>query len=68
LNEAVVKPPFPDPAYYLGFVYFKQGDLTAAEKWLKEAAQLNPRGTLASLISWDLCIANKGARRKRKRP
>jgi len=43
LNEAVVKPPFPDTAYYLGFAYFKQGDLTAAEKWLKEAAQLNPR-------------------------
>ncbi len=43
LNEAAVKPPFPDTAYYLGFAYFKQGDLTAAEKWLKEAAQLNPR-------------------------
>ena len=43
LNQAVVKPPFPDTAYYLGFAYFKQGDLTAAEKWLREAAQLNPR-------------------------
>lgn len=43
LNQAVVKPPFPDTAYYLGFAYFKQGELTAAEKWLKEAAQLNPR-------------------------
>jgi tetratricopeptide (TPR) repeat protein len=43
LNEAVVKPPFPDTAYYLGFAYFKQGDLAAAEKWLKEAAQLSPR-------------------------
>jgi len=43
LNQAVVKPPFPDTAYYLGFAYFKQGDLAAAEKWLKEAAQLNPR-------------------------
>jgi protein O-GlcNAc transferase len=43
LNQAVVKPPFPDTSYYLGFAYFKQGDLTAAEKWLKEAAQLNPR-------------------------
>lgn len=43
LNQAVVKPPFPDTAYYLGFAYFKQGDLIAAEKWLKEAAQLNPR-------------------------
>src|SRR5258708_27509701 len=42
LNQAIVQPPFPDTAYYLGFAYFKQGDLTAAEKWLKEAAQLNP--------------------------
>ncbi len=36
------KPPFPDTAYYLGFAYFKQGNLAAAEKWLKEAARLNP--------------------------
>jgi tetratricopeptide (TPR) repeat protein len=43
LSEAAVKPPFPDTAYYLGFAYFKQGDLPAAEEWLKEAAQLNPR-------------------------
>jgi len=43
LNKAAIKPPFPDTAYYLGFAYFKQGDLTAAEKWLKEAALANPR-------------------------
>jgi tetratricopeptide (TPR) repeat protein len=43
LHKAIAKPPFPDTAYYLGFAYFKQGDLAAAEKWLKEAAQLNPR-------------------------
>lgn len=43
LTEAIAKPPFPDTAYYLGFAYFKKGDLTAAEKWLKEAAQTNPR-------------------------
>lgn len=43
LNKAAAKPPFPDTAYYLGFAYFKQGDLTAAEKWLKEAALANPR-------------------------
>ena len=43
LSLAIAKPPFPDTAYYLGFAYFKQGDLTNAEKWLKEAAQLNPR-------------------------
>jgi Flp pilus assembly protein TadD len=42
LNQAIATPPFPDTAYYLGFAYFKQGDLAAAEKWLKEAAQLNP--------------------------
>jgi Flp pilus assembly protein TadD len=42
LNQAMAQPPFPDTAYYLGFAYFKQGDLAAAEKWLKEAAQLNP--------------------------
>src|SRR5712692_1663805 len=42
LNQAITQPPFPDTAYYLGFAYFKQGDLAAAEKWLKEAAQLNP--------------------------
>jgi len=44
LNKAMVKPPFPDTAYYLGFAYFKQGDLVAAEKWLKEAAQADPQG------------------------
>src|SRR5713226_9362013 len=43
LNQAVAKPPFPDTAYYLGYAYFKQGDLPAAEKWLKDAAQMNPR-------------------------
>ena len=43
LTQAIAKPPFPDTAYYLGFAYFKQGDLPNAEKWLKEAAQLNPR-------------------------
>ncbi len=43
LSQAMSKPPFPDTAYYLGFAYFKQDDLPKAEKWLKEAAQLNPR-------------------------
>jgi protein O-GlcNAc transferase len=42
LNQAIAKPPFPDTAYYLGFAYFKQGDLAAAEKWLHEAAQSTP--------------------------
>ena len=43
LGKAVAQPPFPDTAYYLGYAYFKQGDLKAAEKWLKEAAQTNSR-------------------------
>jgi len=43
LSKAAAKPPFPDTAYYLGFAYFKHGDFVSAEKWLKEAARLNPR-------------------------
>jgi tetratricopeptide (TPR) repeat protein len=43
LKIAVAKPPFPDTAYYLGFAYFKQGDLPNAEKWLKQAQESNPR-------------------------
>jgi tetratricopeptide (TPR) repeat protein len=42
LSQAVAKPPFPDTAYYLGFAYFKEGDLNNAEKWLKQASQANP--------------------------
>src|SRR5260370_42620874 len=42
LNQAIAQPPFPDTAYHLGFAYFKQCDLAAAEKWLKEAAQSIP--------------------------
>jgi protein O-GlcNAc transferase len=43
LKLAAVKPPFPDTAYFLGYAYFKQGDLPAAEKWLREASRLTPR-------------------------
>jgi tetratricopeptide (TPR) repeat protein len=43
LSKAAAKPPFPDTAYYLGYAYFKQGNLKAAEKWLTEAAYSNPR-------------------------
>jgi Flp pilus assembly protein TadD len=43
LSKAATKPPFPDTAYYLGFAYFKQDDLPAAERWLKEATQFTPR-------------------------
>jgi len=42
LSKAALKPPFPDTAYFLGFAYFKQGDLPNAQKWLTEAARLNP--------------------------
>jgi Flp pilus assembly protein TadD len=47
LSRAIAKPPFPDTAYYLGLACFKQGDLAAAEKWLKAAAQTNPRDSIA---------------------
>lgn len=43
LSQAAAKPPFPDTAYYLGYAYFKQGDLKSAEKWLKDATELTPR-------------------------
>lgn len=46
-SQAIAKPPFPDTAYYLGFACFKQGDLAAAEKWLKQAVQINPQDNLA---------------------
>jgi tetratricopeptide (TPR) repeat protein len=41
-TQAMTKPPFPDTSYYLGFSYFKQGDLDSAEKWLKQAVEANP--------------------------
>src|ERR1700690_3367913 len=47
LTEAIAKPPFPDTAYYLGLACFKQGDLAAAEKWLRQAVQINPRDSIA---------------------
>lgn len=42
LEAAAAAPPFPDTSYYLGYAYFKDGNLTVAEKWLKEAAKSNP--------------------------
>jgi tetratricopeptide (TPR) repeat protein len=47
LTKAVAQPPFPDTAYQLGFACFKQGDLAAAEKWLKTAEQANPSDSAA---------------------
>jgi len=43
LQAAIASPPFPDTSYYLGFVFFKQGNLADAEKWLEESVRLNPR-------------------------
>lgn len=42
-SKAMSKPPFADTPYYLGFAYFKQGDLDSAEKWLKQAVETNPQ-------------------------
>jgi len=42
LSKAVAKPPFSDTAYYLGFAYFKNGELAAAEEWLKKAQVATP--------------------------
>jgi tetratricopeptide (TPR) repeat protein len=42
LRKAVAKPPFSDTAYYLGFAYFKNGDLAAAEEWLNKAESATP--------------------------
>jgi len=43
LSKAMTEPPFPDTAYYLGFAFLKQHDLSAAEKWLKVARDLLPQ-------------------------
>ena len=42
LSKAAAKPPFPDTAYYLGFAYFKNGDLPNAAHWLQEAKNATP--------------------------
>ncbi len=44
LTTAASKPPFPDTAYYLGYAFLKRRDFSSAEKWLKKAADLAPRG------------------------
>jgi len=41
LSKAAAKPPYPDTAFYLGMAYLKAGDEANAEKWLKEATQIN---------------------------
>ena len=47
LTKAVAKPPFPDAPYYLGFAYFKKGDLPNAAHWLQEAKKANPSDSRA---------------------
>ncbi len=43
LEIVAADPPFPDTAYYLGSAYLKKEKLDVAEKWLKKAAELDPR-------------------------
>ena len=61
LSLAAVKPPFPDTAYYLGFACFKKGDLTSAEKWLREAGKANPED---SRVQYQLGIVYRKAGRE----
>ncbi len=42
LSKAAAKPPFPDTGYYLGYAYFRTGNLNAAEEWLKKAGMTIP--------------------------
>lgn len=42
LSRAAARPPFPDTAYYLGYAYFKNGELAPAEEWLKKAEAATP--------------------------
>jgi tetratricopeptide (TPR) repeat protein len=43
LEKIVADLPFSDTSYYLGSAYLKKGKLAEAEKWLKQAVELNPR-------------------------
>jgi len=63
LNQAIAKPPFPDTAYYLGLAYFKHGDLPAAEKWLKQAAEINPHD---SVVQYQLGLVYRKEGRERE--
>jgi len=47
LSKAVLRPPFPDTAFYLGMAYLKSGDDPNAEKWLKEATRVDPGNSRA---------------------
>ena len=43
LEKANISPPFNDAPFYLGSAYLKAGRLELAEKWLKKAAELDPK-------------------------
>jgi tetratricopeptide (TPR) repeat protein len=43
LEGLAADPPFPDTLYYLGSAFLKKGDTVAAEKWLRKAAEMDPR-------------------------
>jgi tetratricopeptide (TPR) repeat protein len=47
LTKASAKPPFPDTAFYLGMAYLKNGDEADAEKWLKQATQVDSKDSRA---------------------
>src|SRR5205814_6714247 len=47
-KRAIVKPPFPDTSYYLGFAYFKAGQLTLATTYLEKALKLNAEDARAA--------------------
>lgn len=47
LNKAIVNPPYPDTAYFLGFAYLKDGQDQSAEKWLNEATKRDPQDSRA---------------------
>ena len=54
---------FPTPPYYLGFSYFKDGDLANAEKWLKEAHNCESSRFPHSVPAW-FRISKTGPRRR----
>lgn len=43
LEPIMADPPFPDAAFYLGCAYLAKGDSTNAARWLRKAAESDPR-------------------------
>jgi tetratricopeptide (TPR) repeat protein len=43
LEPVMADPPFPDAAFYLGCAYLAKGDATNAARWLRKAAETDPR-------------------------